>query len=251
MLRVIVAGATGLIGFSLVKKLSANNIQTIALSRFKNNKERFNLPHVEFATYDEVKLDPQEDFILINLAGENLGAKFIGKKRLQELYDSRVAVVDKLFKICPKPLAYFQGSGFSAQENGEHNPFTNFALSLEEYGYKTFGHSKTTMLRFALVLDDSAPAIKIFKKFPPLYFLDGHNHLPLISLESCSEKLLFLIENYKSQSSFVYLYDKTLTLNELFSLMHQSKFKLPLLRLFLRFFDLRGSLLDFDFKEKP
>lgn len=251
MYKVIVAGASGLIGRALVKKLSSQNIKTLALSRFSSKKELFNLPYVEFATYDEVKLDPKNDYLIINLAGENLGAKFIGKKRLQELYDSRVAIIDKLFKICPKPLAYFQGSGFSAQENGANNPFTSFALSLEAYGQKTFGHSKTSMLRFALVIDDSALIVKIFKKLPPIFFLDGDNHLPLISLDSCSEKLLFLIENFQKQNSFVYLYDKTITLNELFSLMHQGKFKLPLLRLFLRFFDLRGSLLDFDFKEDP
>lgn len=251
MLRVIVAGATGLIGLSLVKKLSAKNLPTLAISRFENKKELFNLPNVEFATYETLKLDPQDDYLIINLAGENLGAKFIGKKRLQELYDSRVAVIDKLFKLCPKPLAYFQGSGFNVQDNGNKSPFTSFAQALEEYGSKTFLQSKTLMLRFGLVLDDSALTVKIFKKLPPLYFLDGNNHLPIVSLESTSEKILFFIENLQNLNSYVYLYDKTLTLNELFTLMHQTKFKLPLIRLFLRFFDLRGRLLDFDFKEEP
>lgn len=98
-MKILITGATGMIGKELGKKLNAQGHNIIALTR---NKEKglATLPFpAECILYEDNKI-PDEAFdgveIIYNLAGENIGEARWTEKRKKSLYDSRIDITKAL-----------------------------------------------------------------------------------------------------------------------------------------------------------
>ncbi len=285
---VVIAGATGLIGSSLTNALISEGFAVLALSRTKNKIPSSAPPNLIFMTYEEalrlkeqdllkkhlilttglkppaatdidndLHKDPQKNFlyVLINLAGTSLGSKRLTAKRLNEAIASRNQITAILQKLFPAPLAYFQGSGYLAYDCNPSSKdiLQKLPLSIESYAVKCFLHSCVCALRFGLVLAPHALLVKKLKKLPGIFFLDGSNIIPYIELDEAVTKIMCLINKaFAGQTlpcDILIASKQKLSLNDLLFKIQGRKLRLPALRFLLRFYDLRGRLLDYDIKD--
>lgn len=111
-MNILISGATGFIGSSLIKKLLQDNHSIYALTRNENH----NLPSsvVSVNINSIASLDEHFD-IFINLAGENIASQPWTKKRKQALYDSRITLTDQVrtsLKHPPKLVISMSAVGF-------------------------------------------------------------------------------------------------------------------------------------------
>lgn len=111
-MNILISGATGFIGSSLIKKILQDNHSIYALTRNENH----NLPSsvVSVNINSIASLDEHFD-IFINLAGENIASQPWTKKRKQALYDSRITLTDQVrtsLKHPPKLVISMSAVGF-------------------------------------------------------------------------------------------------------------------------------------------
>ncbi len=126
MSRVLIAGGTGLIGRHLSKSLQEHGYEVAILSR-----NRSNLSHIRSYSWDlnqnEIQIEALNncDYI-INLAGENIGAKRWTRKRKQEILESRTKssklIFDNLKKEKHKLRTFITASaiGYYGAETSDH-----------------------------------------------------------------------------------------------------------------------------------
>ena len=126
MSRVLIAGGTGLIGRHLSKSLQEHGYEVAILSR-----NRSNLSHITSYSWDlnqnEIQIEALNncDYI-INLAGENIGAKRWTRKRKQEILESRIKssklIFDNLEKEKHKLRTFITASaiGYYGAETSDH-----------------------------------------------------------------------------------------------------------------------------------
>ncbi len=84
---ILLTGATGFIGQHLVKRWLAQGHRILALTRHRNRKQ-LNSQVIWFHCFDD--LQPEKIDYVVNLAGENIGAKRWTQQRKQQLIHSRV-----------------------------------------------------------------------------------------------------------------------------------------------------------------
>jgi uncharacterized protein (TIGR01777 family) len=111
-MNILISGATGFIGLSLIKKLLQDNHLIYALIR----KESHQLPSsvIQVTLNSIASLDEVFD-VFINLAGENIASQPWTKKRKQVLYESRITLTDKVrasLKHPPKLVISMSAIGF-------------------------------------------------------------------------------------------------------------------------------------------
>ena len=97
MSRVLIAGGTGLIGRHLCRRLLEQGYEVAVLSR-----SRSNLKQVLSYTWNPVRNEIQKEALkncdyIINLAGENIGAKRWTSKRRREILESRINSTKLIF----------------------------------------------------------------------------------------------------------------------------------------------------------
>ncbi|PYF84843.1 hypothetical protein DFP75_101885 [Marinomonas alcarazii] len=111
-MRILLSGATGFIGRSLLATLSQEDHQIYALVR---NKSQTLDSRVEQVYVNDLKnIDVAFD-VFINLAGEGIANKPWSKKRKQELFDSRVTLTNSIknaLQYPPKTLISMSAVGF-------------------------------------------------------------------------------------------------------------------------------------------
>jgi uncharacterized protein (TIGR01777 family) len=116
-MKIVVTGATGLIGRALVQKLAARGDRVIALVR---DPSRAKLEHVELVRADLEHAGPWCDCIdgadaVIHLAGEPIAGKRWDARQKQILRDSRVesgrTIVEAIASAAKKPRAIIGASG--------------------------------------------------------------------------------------------------------------------------------------------
>lgn len=92
---VLITGASGFIGSHLLPFLLERNYQIIALTRQPNRVAQ----HSALRWVNDLdQIETQQIDYVINLAGENIGAKRWTEKRKQQLIHSRVAVTEQLYQ---------------------------------------------------------------------------------------------------------------------------------------------------------
>ena len=97
MSRVLIAGGTGLIGQHLSRRLLEHGYEVAVLSRRKSRQG-----HVHSFSWNPVQNEIQKEALnscdyIINLAGENIGAKPWTSKRKREILESRINSTKLLF----------------------------------------------------------------------------------------------------------------------------------------------------------
>lgn len=95
-MKVLISGATGFIGQTLLKSLLHNEHQVHAIVRSVNDR-RLDTKVTQVTAETLVQIGEEFD-VFINLAGENIAAQPWTKKRKQALFDSRVALTEKIQK---------------------------------------------------------------------------------------------------------------------------------------------------------
>ena len=224
MLRYIIAGGSGLIGQALLTTLAQNHHQTQAsilvltrtpraVSHLAAGFPTLNLQIVSYEnlfTADGPRCTP--DDIIINLAGENIGARRLTSARLRQLLDSRLNIINTLMRWCEhraqSPRLFIQASAMAAFEDSDieksdeglivppHKApgvyltsLHDLAVSLEATALAFPG--PTLCVRLPLVLSPVAPLVQKLAALPRLKVLDGCNYLPLASATDCARALLF------------------------------------------------------------
>jgi uncharacterized protein (TIGR01777 family) len=130
-MRIVITGATGLIGGQATKFFSGQGYEVIGLVRNTSRvQENFLSDKVDFYSWPEPS-DPlwnqwfSEPCILLNLAGENIAAGRWTKKRKQQLTDSRILTTAWLVKAIqmagnkPRVLVQASASGYYGDRKGE------------------------------------------------------------------------------------------------------------------------------------
>ncbi|TYL47853.1 TIGR01777 family oxidoreductase [Marinomonas sp. IMCC 4694] len=92
-MNILVSGATGFIGQSLLKSLSPNEHNIYAVVRKIDTRLHSSVRQFTLETLSNI--DKKID-VFINLAGENIASKPWTEKRKKHLYDSRVTLTDSV-----------------------------------------------------------------------------------------------------------------------------------------------------------
>lgn len=255
MTYAVIAGGLGYIGTPLAASFKDLGFKVLVLTRtfheLPKNADAVNPLILDYSSFAAlVREKPDAEYLIINLAGENLGARRVGRKRLLELKNSRLNVIKTLKSACPKPLAFFQASGYSALHEDVKDPFLKLALEVESAAAAEFsGICPVFDLRFGLVISDKAQAVKLLKRFPGLYFIGGTNHLPYTTLDDAVSKVcrivqrMSVIKKKKEAVTHFNIFTRVVTLNELMRLVQGRFVRLPIPKFFLKHGDLRGRLL--------
>lgn len=214
--RILISGATGLIGKALVNALEARGdevlvISTNAASAKKEFPEiKIILEWKDISTLKNEKIDG-----IIHLAGMNLGAKRWNDKVKKQIYDSRIdtacKIVNLISEMPDKPRVLITSSGIDYYgDRGNQNVYEdtpaadnfighlctdweNESLKADKYGVRT------AAIRTGVVVAGEAPAIK--KLALPLKLFvggsvgSGKQYVSWIHIDDLVGIYLFVIDN--------------------------------------------------------
>ncbi len=177
MNKVLITGASGLIGTELTNYLLKNNFDVIHLSRSRKNNSSvptfiwdINKQYLEDGALDNVNH-------IIHLAGAGIADKRWTEKRKQEIIDSRTKSAELLFneitKLDKKPDTFISASAIGyygaitskkifTEEDKPANDFQGKVCQLWEKSADKFDELKirTVKLRFGVVLSEKGGALK-------------------------------------------------------------------------------------------
>ncbi|MBK7107227.1 MAG: TIGR01777 family protein [Ignavibacteriae bacterium] len=214
MKRVLITGASGLIGSELAKFLSQNNFEVIKLGRSKNNSLNTFVWNVENEFIENGALE-NLDYI-IHLAGAGIGDKRWTQKRKKEIIDSRVKSTELLFneiaKLKNKPKTIISASAVGYYGAATSNklfseidpPATDFqgtvcrmweesSAKFEQLGIRS------VQLRFGVVLSKNGGALE--KIIIPIKLGvgsalgNGNQYMPWIHISDALNIILHCIKN--------------------------------------------------------
>jgi uncharacterized protein len=194
--RIIITGATGLIGKKIIALLIKNGYSIVVFTRnVRFAKDKIVNDDVEFVCWDYTK--PIDDIIecidgsysIINLAGASIGGKRWNSEYKKVLFDSRILTTKKLIeaisKCINKPESLVNSSaigyyGINGEEicNEESKPSNDFLAKLcIEWENEAMRADKmgirTVVIRAGIVLDKNEGALnKLLTPFK--FFLGSH-----------------------------------------------------------------------------
>ncbi|MDO4430946.1 MAG: TIGR01777 family oxidoreductase [Lonepinella koalarum] len=219
-MHILITGATGFIGYTLVSELLKTSHKLTALSR-SAEKQRIKRPQVNWVTH-LAQVDFNHIDAIINLAGEPIFYKSWTTKQKKCLTQSRVDLTqtlsEKIITAKKPPKVFISGSatGYYGEQN-EHQlteqspPTDNFTGQLcqqwENAALKAQSEqTRVCLLRTGLVLDKNGGALA---QMLPFYRLglggklgNGQQFWAWISLQDIVRAILFLLENETCQGAF-------------------------------------------------
>lgn len=222
-MRILVAGANGMVGNALIESLLQKGFDVATLTRNKYTRvgvESF-LWNPDRGELDSKAFDGVD--ILINLAGENVGAKRWTKKRKQQLRHSRIESSGLLYreweKTGKKLQAYITASGVSYYGSvsrdkafvEEDLPGSDFLAQLSvdwEEAADLFQTKAKRLIkmRMPMVLSNKGGAIvKLLgtMKFGPAVIMgNGAQYMPWIHIDDLVGAILFFIDNEQSKGVY-------------------------------------------------
>lgn len=95
-MKIIITGASGLIGQALVKKLAYNHQLTLVGRDIKKLEKLF--PNQKKITWSDLNHYQENIDLLIHLAGESVGQRFWSKSFKQKILDSRTKTTETIIK---------------------------------------------------------------------------------------------------------------------------------------------------------
>ncbi|MEX3238308.1 TIGR01777 family oxidoreductase [Serratia quinivorans] len=221
-MRVLITGATGLIGSSLTQRLLGLSHQITVLSRnVQRARERFGEQVSYWPTLqDKPSLDGFD--AVINLAGEPIADKRWSKAQKERLCHSRWDLTEQLVKLInagsapPSVLisgsatGYYgdQGQAVVTEDEAPHDEFTHQlcqrweSLALQAQSDAT----RVCLLRTGVVLAAKGGALA--KMLPPFRLGlggpigDGRQYLPWIHLEDMVDGIVYLLDHQTLQGPF-------------------------------------------------
>lgn len=273
-MHVVIAGGSGFIGANLTQVLLKQQHQVTILTHSEVHKvlSRLSKHYVfakalldaEFAPNRDITVMPYEDYsgegdVLINLAGESLGAKAITMRRLHQLEKSRTTVLDDLASQVALPPIFIQASAVALYPNsdlsqdesapttgeGEIADLARLVESKAQALNEQFHFKHFYLARFGIVLHRSGGLIKKASFLPPFTVIRGDNTIPFIELNDAIEALLLLCNGAIESGPVNFTSPCAATLKELLRCCykHSRLPQLPIITGFLRHSDRRIQLL--------
>ncbi len=218
MKKVVITGATGLIGKNLVEKLKKEGYYVIVFSRDEENAKN-KLPDAdEFIRFPEGstwKEKVTEADCIINLAGENIASGRWTQRKKEKLRSSRIGTTNKLVEVIKgsanKPGVFISASavgyyGYSeSEEFTEDSPAgTGFLAELthkweNEANKIEGGETRVVIPRIGVVLSGEGGALKkmlpAFKLFLGGPIGNGRQWFPWIHTDDLTGIILKMIED--------------------------------------------------------
>lgn len=224
--RILVTGATGLIGKGIVKELCSQGAYVKVIARnTKKAKSIFRdqlmaeIVDLNFMNLpSKLRKVIEETDAVINLAGTNLSSKRWDEDFKSEIYKSRISItklISDTIKISDKKPECFvsaSGAGFYGFRGDEElnemssNPGNDFLSSLcrdweSEALLSAQEKVRVVLMRTGIVLDKTEGAfpelLKPFKLFTGAYLGNGKQWISWIHLNDIVRMYLFAIQNDK------------------------------------------------------
>ncbi len=217
MAKILITGATGLVGTALCKELSKTKHEVIALSRNPKKIDTCNIPvykwNVKEGYIDKESL--QDVDYIIHLAGANIATKSWTKQRKKTILQSRVNSTALLFKYVQKyhiPLKKFisasavgyYGANISSHSFHENTPEGNDFLSNVCVQWEVAVEQFKTLdipiciLRSGIVLSNQGGALpkmtKVVKWGLGAPLGTGRQYVPWIHIDDLVNMYLYAIE---------------------------------------------------------
>lgn len=216
----IIPGGCGLIGRAVIRALLAGPDPEPIYVLTRRKRPLPDLEQVQLLTYDEIRQNPAllplKDAVICNLAGENIGAKRLTSRRIDELLDSRLNIITffkDLMRSAEKPQLFIQASalGILADMDAEQdddadstsslaphskrvNPCALMLESLEDHAQQL--PCPCVCARLPLCLSSEAPLVQRLRRLPALRLLDGCNYLPCAQVNDCARALILTAEQH-------------------------------------------------------
>lgn len=213
MKRVLVTGATGLIGRRLILALKQRGDKAIVLSTNKQSAKKI-LPDVQkIVSWDDfLSLASEPIDAIVNLAGVNLALKRWSESFKKEIYDSRIESTRKIVELISlmnhKPGVLLNSSGvdyypdLGDKEIYEDTPCGNSFISKTVSDWEAEAmkaSSRVVCLRTGLVIAREAKSIKKlslpFKLFIGGHIGNGKQYMSWIHIEDLLAIILFAMDN--------------------------------------------------------
>ncbi|TCK01479.1 hypothetical protein EV694_0091 [Volucribacter psittacicida] len=218
-MKILVTGATGLVGQQLTKQLIQQQHQVTVLTRSSQKAKELFADNVDICT----DLNDYQDFngfdAIINLAGEPIFKHYWTDKQKQKLVNSRIHLTQQLVQRINQsqtpPHTFISGSamgyyGDCGQQLIDENTKSGnqFPAQLCQQWEQTALDAKTRvcLLRTGIVLAKQGGALKAML---PLYQVglggklgNGKQYWAWISLEDMVKAIVFLLDNPACQGSF-------------------------------------------------
>ncbi|HUF05256.1 MAG TPA: TIGR01777 family oxidoreductase [Aridibacter sp.] len=219
-MRILVTGATGLIGSALVQALEGNGHEVLRVSRGEHDSENFVRwdPYEGFPEEEAAKLKGAD--VVVHLAGESIGEYWTEEKK-KRLRKSRVegtrTLVEALSKLETPPKVFvsasavgYYGSRGDEEINDDSPPGEGFLADLsqeweaESMKAQEFG-ARVVVPRFGIVLSKDGGALA--KMITPFSFGlggtvgEGSQWMSWISLHDLVRIIQFLINNDRIKGS--------------------------------------------------
>ena len=210
-MKILITGATGLIGKRLVHELLKEGHSVFALSRSPGNLPTLPAAHVFSWSDDQVpsaKAVANCD-VIVHLAGEGIADKKWTEARKKRIWDSRVEGTKNLVKAIAalnqeqRPKLLISGSAIGFYDNSEKSQDENSVLGkgflsklclewetaakdAEQFGLRT------VLLRTGLVLSKQGG---VLSKTGPIVLGSGNQWMSWIHIEDMIRFILFAIHN--------------------------------------------------------
>lgn len=215
-MRVLITGATGLVGGYIIDSLLKRGDEYIALSHNLSNARRKLVNEKKIVNLNDALLLKDEKIdAVINLAGVNIGKKRWNSRFKKELYDSRIDTTRKIVELISimetKPEVLVSASGVDYYgDRGNENVYEdspnadtfmgnlcrdweNEAIKAEKYGVRV------VTVRTGFVLAENSEAVKRlalpFKLFVGGTIGSGNQYMSWIHIEDLVGIYLFSIDN--------------------------------------------------------
>jgi len=233
-MRVVVTGATGLIGKALCRRLG-KDYEIVALSRNAEKAQAILGPNIKVVQWEGPWAQYVEGaFAVINLAGENVASGRWTKTKMERILQSRVnaakAIAGAITSVKNKPAVLIQASasGYygSGQEPADENAGKGegfLADVCEKWEAAVPAAAKqnirTVFIRTGLVLSSTGGALpKLtapFKFFLGGYPGTGNQWVSWITIDDEVAAIRFLLENQRLSGAFNLTTPNPVTMKEL------------------------------------
>ena len=220
--KIIIFGATGLIGRALVKSLIKDDYSLIIVTRNPEKAKKIFPKNVQFQTLNAENYAFMEDaHAVINLAGENIASKRWTKAQKQKIIHSRVnmskTIISNLNSLKNKPQIYMQASAigfypFSSdhsftETDGKGNSFLSEVVDIWEKETNNLDNGiRCVILRTGVVLSKNGGMLT--KVLLPMKFFiggklgNGKQWISWIHIEDEINAIKFLLQNPHLQGKF-------------------------------------------------